>query len=283
MNTIKKFMVGAALAGTVSMANAGLEFTVDLDGSGAIDAAERALIDGSGGILTTPATFKANGMSGSYKELITIASSSFDAITNTLSGTFVAELALDINDFDDALGTSVDSGVNTFYDVYSIITINGSYSVANVGGSEDLSINIGASSLEAFLDFDDDTDSDVSTGTLVINDVGGEDVKIATADLTGSAIFNATQGSFEFNSANFALEGVGFDFFTEPDPFHMSLNSDGTLDNLASDFVAAFNNGDTFFTVTQNTTASIQFVSEPSVVALLGLGLFGMAFASRRK
>lgn len=288
MKSFKLLLAAATIASTFAV-NAGQVFTVDVGADGVntndADATNNSLSSGSNLLDVTQ-------LDGSYSELVTITSFAPTGV-NTFGGTFSTDIFLNITGMrdtnDDAynLGETNLLGVN--YGLYAMISFTGDFS-ADLN-TDDFNFGNFDGRFDVFyddIDFDFTnrvTEYDVTTNTLSQN---SDDVLLASAEtLTGTGNIGVAS-AFVLNTNDFALTTAGETFFTSPAPFWHLLTASGDLQGIVQGFSDFFTslvedpqNATRQFRLDK--TASIQFVSEPSAIALLGLGLFGLGIAGRRR
>ena len=252
LKTLKKFAVGAALVTASAASFANLPFTFDSTSVGGTQ-------------------FEAAIMTGFYNEVIEI---------NPGTGDFMATVLLDFTSFKDVNNSGLrGTGLGIQYGLYSVININGTL----VSGSPNFATGGWTGDISLFIDPNFDTESnnrDSLVGVGSTNLVGDtEDLTLFTGTIArGESNGTAQSASFSLTSVDIELDPVnGNTFFTAPDPFYNFLLSFGQLE----DFFAQvdFNSSDMQRFAGE---ANVRFVPEPSAIALLGLGIFGLAFATRK-
>jgi len=252
MNNMKKTLATSALVlgfAFTGAANAAFEdFTVDETSNG---------LGGSG-------TVNADKINGGYAEVI-----SFDGL-----GNFGTQAVADFGQFFSNEGSLLESSdLNTTYALYALFDAAGTVGVAGPGIT---SFDATSGSFTLFLDPNQDTTktlgADASIATLL--GANGDDIEIASSStlLNAGGLLTSFGGFFDLVFDNFTLTAAGSNYFASPDPFYIRTNVDGDFDT---------------FTVAGNQSISgdvsaVFLVPEPSALALLGLGLLGVA-ATRKK
>ncbi|MFC3122183.1 flocculation-associated PEP-CTERM protein PepA [Agaribacter flavus] len=265
VKAIKNLTAAALLAGmSTSAFSAGLPFVVD-NSLGYTDV----------GVGTT---FTADILSGNYQEVI--------VVTNAATGAFDATILLSYTSFQ--IFPNV-SGLTTDYGLYSVINVSGNVTNNNLPTS--ISTGNWSGSFNMVLDVETDTNTFIQAAVTNggVNFSAAElddDIELFTGNIaSGGSVGTAVgqgSGGFGLTGDNVTLSAAGENFFIDPDPFYNMLISDGDLEDffIQIDFTAE--------NVIQRFTgeASVEFsaaeVPEPSVIALLGLGIAGLAFGARR-
>jgi len=260
---IKKILVGFAAAGGILAAGSAAAFPLfGVDANG--------IQSGDAGTLNP---FTADKIIGNYFEVIT-----FTSATN-----FNVQLLWDAAQFANTITavtyTSGQTGLGTNYGLYALFNGSGTYSTS--GGTTTFTLTPGAT-LKAYYDNSNDTLSNgypanATTPWSLSNT--GDDIQIASGVATdGSGTLTCGTGnncgSFG-QTTTFALMNGGANYFYLPNPFYDFSLQNGQFNGFTPTIGA---------TQDLNGSADVEFVSvpEPSVLALVGLGLLGMG-AMRRK
>ncbi len=226
-----------------------------------------------GSTYTGKPVFTADKITGNYVEVITFGAGTFDLTLRWNAGQFVANDGVDFLPAGGANGTNLG---NT-YGLYALFRGTGTF-VA--GPTTTFSLNPGGS-LGVYLDGGLDT---VFTTPAAGNQPWGVapgtvDTLLATgAGVEGSGTLNTTCsggincGSFG-QTTSFNLTAAGSNFFVSPIPFYDLSFQSGQFNNFA-----------TVGTQTINGSLDVVFnrTPEPTSIALVGLALAGLGFASRR-
>ncbi|WP_395344602.1 flocculation-associated PEP-CTERM protein PepA [Ningiella sp. W23] len=260
LNTFKKVaLAGAFLTMSAASSAAGLPFTID-----------NSLGYTDGGTSTT---FTANIMSGNYQEVI--------VVTDAAAGLFEATILLSYTSFQTFPNNT---GLTTDYGLYSMINISGQVT----DNSLPTSITTGnwTGDFNMVLDVETDTNTFVPSALAGIGMANlsaaelDDDIELFTGTIAGGgSVGNLNAGGFGLDGNNITLSADGLNFFVAPNPFYQLLISDGDLEDFFSQVDFSLEG------VVQRFSgeASVEFVSSPSVVALLGLALAGIGFRARSK
>lgn len=222
-------------------------------------------------------TFVADKLNGAFTEYVTF----------TGVNTFSASAYATMNQFlSNEGGTSVPSQAGCFgancYSLYALFTATGTV----VGG---LNFTGGTGSFSLYVDPGQNTTFTLTSGTAPVT-LGGttsDDYLIATAATleSGTGTLATAPGAYNFFFTGFSLStgdqngataGTqnGSLFFTAPNPFYFRVQVNG--DNDASTVVNAN-------TIRVTGDVSAVFIPEPGTLALTGLALGILGFASRRR
>jgi hypothetical protein len=173
------------------------------------------------------------------------------------------------------------TGLNGTYKMYALFTGGGT---AGISGSGILA-SFTSFTMQMFIDDTGDTTFNVpgtGIGPTTTN-LSSDDSLLATATLLvdGQAhVFNGlANGDFQVDLTGFGLSIFGSSFFTVPNPFYNSLFLTGVTTTITgasgtTPFIAdATGSGDQAF----------KNVPEPETLSLLGIGLLGFGFSSKRR
>ena len=225
-----------------------------------------------GTFATGKSAFVADKITGNYVERVTFnGNGTFDVSILWNAGNFVK------NDGSSAIFGPITGLNNTGgYGMYAFFQGSGTFASGNFA--------LGSGSLQLYLDKSLDTtfnDPSVQSSTAfwgVTSGGGADDPLLASGSaVTGNGFVSCTGnnvcGAFG-QTTTFNLTPTGSSFFTAPNPFYMlSLQS------------GQFNGFTPAGTVTLDGSLDVIFanVPEPGSIALVGLALVGLGFASRRK
>lgn len=258
---------GFALAmsfGLSSVASAAPSFTVDPSSLGF-------------GTVNNGNTFEADQINGIMSSLVT-----YDDATKTTSGGGYIQF----NGFgmgNQAVGAGK-TGVTVAYDLY--VTYTFTSNVTGVFGAvgEDQLTSLNYTLWAAAVDTTVFTSADALTNTMATAVNGGAIALGSGALLQGVTGFNSQGGAYVNSSASYANTATGDDYFIAPNPFYdLAFNSfNNTIQGVAA------NGAGNVISVNQaigniDFGASPTEVPEPISLALFGMGLFGVCFATRRR
>jgi hypothetical protein len=235
------------------------------------------------GTIPVP-TFTADKITGNYVEVITFSGSTFQASLLWQAGQFVA------NNGSTPVGSQLGSVSANQYGLYALYQANGT--VSSNGTISSFNFTSGGS-LNVFLDPNSNTGfnqpSNGSSPWTTSN--SGDDLLIATGVpvsgqgtldptlstcTTSSSTAGINCGSFGASSTWNATSPIGTSFLSSPTPFYSISFQSGQLNNFTPVATQVINGSlDVIF-------GGQLPVPEPSTTALLGLGMFAVAFASRK-
>lgn len=260
--------LGLLLTGGQALAQNSLpDFCIEDSPYTAIASPDTCTISGGSG-------FQADLFNGSYNELAVV----FDD-----SGTlrFNAFIVADWNSLLLENAAVEPLGLNVDYDLYATVETTGIISGPNTFIAE-------SATMRFFVDDDNDTnlgpDSLSQAGNAVTWNGGatGDDRELARSNelIFGSGTTSEAGGQDGFAILFGALQLIdpeGLDFFTAPRPFYVQVFSDGDINDGNTEVVSPG-----VLALAGDVSANMRVVPEPSVIALLGLGILGVAL-SRRK
>jgi hypothetical protein len=219
--------------------------------------------------VTGITSFTSNDIGGTYTENVTL----------NLDGTFTASLLFNASSFNedyllpDPSVQLTGTGINSAYQLYALFSGAGTYSLSSGGASFTLASGV--------------IDVYGHTGTNQTFTTSGNNFAAVLAGDTHLATGTAVSGQgqqidlsnnlfgFFSQTTTFKLTSDGSNFFTAPSPFYALSFQTGQVNGPA--FTAG---------ATTNVTGSADVtfrVPEPGTVALLGMGLFALGIAGRRR
>lgn len=226
-------------------------------------------------------SFVADKLNGGFSEYVTFTGA------NTFSASAYANIGQFFrNEGTQLVGSQLSCIFAPCYNMYALFTATGTFSGLDFTG--------GTGGFRLFIDPNQDTTFSLTTGlAAVTTGLDTDDYEIAFSNTleSGAGTLTAAPGAYDFKFINFTLTGGdqnagtagtqnGLLYFTAPVPFHFRVQVNGDNDAFSAPF-AEPTLGLPTISVTGDVSAV--FIPEPGTLALTGLALGLLGFASRRR